>query len=76
MREWLGGMVAGHVVESDRSGTKFWLPEERYKTLSTKDPSPLLFLRMLFGLSHELDAVFDCFKLDGPRGTRQGGHKT
>lgn len=66
VREWLGGMVAGRVVETDPARGTYWLPAEHAELLTDAGPANLAiyaqFISMLGGVE---DEVVRCFREGG-----------
>lgn len=66
MREWLGGMVAGRVIETDPAAGTYWLPAEHAELLTDAGPANLAvyaqFISMLGGVE---DDVVRCFREGG-----------
>lgn len=63
VREWLGGMVAGGVVETNPAHATYWLPADRAELLTDAGPANLAvyaqFVAMLGGVE---DDVVHCFR--------------
>ncbi|KAH7711333.1 protein R08E5.3 [Aphelenchoides avenae] len=67
--EWLRCMTCGEIVESDESGTKFWIPEERLETLTGTIPSlPVATTKMNVCFSGAFKQMLRVFSNDGPLG--------
>ncbi|KAH7699981.1 Protein R08E5.3, partial [Aphelenchoides avenae] len=67
--EWLRCMTCGEIVESDESGTKFWIPEERLETLTGTIPSlPVATTKMNIGFTGTFKQMLRVFSNDGPLG--------
>ncbi|MGJ7461501.1 class I SAM-dependent methyltransferase [Halomonas sp. MA07-2] len=66
VREWLGGMVAGRVVDTAPSNRTYWLPAEHAELLTDAGPANLAvyaqFIAMLGGVE---DDVVRCFREGG-----------
>ncbi|XP_071946839.1 S-adenosylmethionine-dependent methyltransferase Rv2258c-like [Antedon mediterranea] len=70
IREWLGAMVTGQIVESNETSTRFLLPPHRAAFLRTGgfgEEMTLLAAALPMQCS-VFDKVLNCFKEDGPRG--------
>ncbi len=70
VREWLGLMVVGHVVEVDIEGHQFFLPRHRRPILTGQSKLSLvgMFTGILYASVKVTPELIDCFKTDGPRG--------
>ncbi|MFY0990577.1 class I SAM-dependent methyltransferase [Halomonas sp. C05BenzN] len=66
VREWLGGMVAAEVVETEPETATYWLPDERAELLTDAGPANLAiysqFISLLGGVE---DDVVRCFREGG-----------
>jgi len=66
VREWLGVMVAGRVIETDPAAGTYWLPAEHAALLTDAGPANLAvyaqFISMLGGVE---DDVVRCFREGG-----------
>ena len=68
MREWLGMMCTGNIIDLDESGHKYFLPGHRRGVLT--DPGSLgVFSWMMPIMASVEDKLVECFKLDGPPGS-------
>jgi 2-polyprenyl-3-methyl-5-hydroxy-6-metoxy-1,4-benzoquinol methylase len=67
VREWLGAMVTGRVVELDPDTKKFFLPSEHaaFLTRAAKADNMAAFSQYIAALGSVEDAVLDCFKKGG-----------
>ena len=70
VREWLGAMVTGRIVDATEDG-KFFLPPHRSLFLQTPGLGlELLILACALPMQSKVfDKVRNCFDKDGPRGT-------
>ncbi|XP_033123835.1 uncharacterized protein LOC117122394 [Anneissia japonica] len=70
IREWLGAMVTGQIVEVDETSTRFSLPPHRAAFLRTGGfgEEMTLLAAALPMQCKVFDKVLKCFKKDGPRG--------
>uniref|UniRef100_A0A5S6Q2E3 Methyltransferase domain-containing protein n=1 Tax=Trichuris muris TaxID=70415 RepID=A0A5S6Q2E3_TRIMR len=76
VREWLGAMVCGGIVECDRSGTRYWLPHWRRGLLRSDTKEGVLAVaNMLPLLSCSMDKILQCFEPTGPKGTSYSEYK-
>jgi ubiquinone/menaquinone biosynthesis C-methylase UbiE len=66
VREWLGGMVAAEVIETDPETITYWLPDERAELLTDRGAVNLAvyaqFIPLLGGVE---DEVVRCFREGG-----------
>ncbi|CDW55436.1 Methyltransf 31 domain containing protein [Trichuris trichiura] len=75
VREWLGAMVCGGIVECDSSGTKYWLPYWRRGLLRSDTKEGILpMINMISVLSPLTEKILECFQSDGPKGKRKNLH--
>ncbi len=67
VREWLGAMTAGRIIEYDASAKTYWLPAEHALcTTSAAGPDNLAFFTQYVSLFASVeDAVLDCFRQGG-----------
>jgi SAM-dependent methyltransferase len=67
VREWLGAMVAGRIVERDPGAGTHWLPAEHAHWLSRQNPTAnmAVFAQYLPGLGAVEDQVLACFRGGG-----------
>lgn len=67
VREWLGGMVAGRIVERDPERGTHVLPPEHAHWLSRQNPTAnmAVFAQYLSVLGGVEDKILDCFKAGG-----------
>ncbi|MCE8015552.1 methyltransferase domain-containing protein [Halomonas sp. MCCC 1A17488] len=66
VREWLGGMVASGVVETDPSIGTYWLPQEHALLLTDKGPANLaVYSQFIAILGSVEDDVVRCFREGG-----------
>ncbi|WP_163560020.1 class I SAM-dependent methyltransferase [Halomonas sp. NO4] len=66
VREWLGGMVAAEVVETDPQAATYWLPDERAELLTNKGPVNLaVYAQFIPLLGSVEDDVVRCFREGG-----------
>lgn len=67
VREWLGAMVTGGIVEMDSATTRFWLPEEHSAWLTRAAGANNMALGMQFVgvLGGVEDDVVECFRNGG-----------
>uniref|UniRef100_A0A5S6QW72 Methyltranfer_dom domain-containing protein n=1 Tax=Trichuris muris TaxID=70415 RepID=A0A5S6QW72_TRIMR len=76
VREWLGAMVCGGIVECDKTGTKYWLPHWRRSLLHSDTKEIFLPLtNMLPYLSPLMERILECFQPTGPKGTSYSEYK-
>jgi len=67
VREWLGAMLTGGVVECDEEGERFWLPPEHAAWL-TRQATPdnvAVFAQYVGQFGVVEDQIVDCFKHGG-----------
>ncbi|WP_148254793.1 class I SAM-dependent methyltransferase [Aidingimonas lacisalsi] len=66
VREWLGGMVAGNVIETDPETATYWLPDERAELLTDTGPVNLaVYAQFIALLGSVEDDVVRCFREGG-----------
>ncbi len=67
VREWLGAMLTGRIVECDKEGERFWLPPEHAAWLTRKaTPDNVAVFAQYVGQFGEVeDRIVDCFKNGG-----------
>ncbi len=67
VREWLGAMVTGRVVEIDREGVKYFLPAEHaaFLTRQAGADNIAVFAQYIALLGRVEDDIIDCFKHGG-----------
>jgi len=67
VREWLGGMVVGRIVERDPATGEHRLPPEHAHWLSRKSPTAnmAVFAQYLPTLAQVEDQILDCFRNGG-----------
>lgn len=66
VREWLGGMVAAEVVETDPESATYWLPDERAELLTDRGAVNLaVYAQFIPLLGHVEDDVVRCFREGG-----------
>ncbi|PMR68512.1 class I SAM-dependent methyltransferase [Halomonas heilongjiangensis] len=66
VREWLGGMVAAEVVETDPESASYWLPDERAELLTDRGPVNLaVYAQFIPLLGNVEDDVVRCFHEGG-----------
>lgn len=70
VREWMGAMVTGMIVNATEDGNKFFLPPHRSLFLNTPGLGlELLILASALPMQSQVfNKVKDCFQKDGPRG--------
>ncbi len=67
VREWLGAMFTGGIVECDENGERFWLPPEHAAWL-TREASPdniAVFAQYVAQSGAVEDQIIDCFRNGG-----------
>lgn len=67
VREWLGSMVVGRIVEYDRQTTTYWLPKEHAVSV-TRDAGPdnvAFFSQYVALLGTVEEGIVDCFRNGG-----------
>ena len=67
VREWLGAMLTGGIVECDADGTRFWLPPEHAMWL-TRQATPdniAVFAQYISQFGMVEDEIIDCFRNGG-----------
>ncbi|KFD64740.1 hypothetical protein M514_23063 [Trichuris suis] len=75
VREWLGAMVCGGIVECNSSGTKYWLPHWRRGLLRSDTKEALVpVTNMLTVLSPLMQRILECFQPNGPKGKQKNLH--
>lgn len=67
VREWLKAVLVAKVIESDSTGTKFYLPKGRGKGLL--GPWNSVFFNFYPSLAGVYGEIVDCFNPTGPSGT-------
>lgn len=66
VREWLGGMVAAEVVETDSATASYWLPDERAALLTDRGEANLaVYAQFMPLLGSVEDDVLRCFREGG-----------
>ncbi|MGF1485438.1 MAG: class I SAM-dependent methyltransferase [Opitutales bacterium] len=67
VREWLGAMVAGDIVEHDAEALTYTLPPEHANVLSRHNPSDnmAIFTQYVSVLGSVEDRIVDCFRQGG-----------
>jgi 2-polyprenyl-3-methyl-5-hydroxy-6-metoxy-1,4-benzoquinol methylase len=67
VREWLGAMVTGRVIEADPEGRKFSLPEEHgaFLTRDAGADNLAVFAQYIAVLGSVEDAIVECFRSGG-----------
>ncbi|HMB71444.1 MAG TPA: transcriptional regulator, partial [bacterium] len=67
VREWLGAMTTGRIVETDRSGTLFHLPVEHASSLTRAAAADnmAVFTQYLAVLGGVEDEIVECFRKGG-----------
>ncbi|WP_275288312.1 class I SAM-dependent methyltransferase [Halomonas elongata] len=66
VREWLGGMVAAEVVETDPGTARYWLPDERAALLTDRGEANLaVYAQFMPLLGSVEDDVVRCFHEGG-----------
>lgn len=67
VREWLGAMVSGRVVEVDSEGTRYYLPAEHaaFLTRQAGADNIAVFAQYISLLGRVEDDIIDCFKNGG-----------
>ncbi|MFM9271080.1 class I SAM-dependent methyltransferase [Halomonas elongata] len=66
VREWLGGMVAAEVVETDPATASYWLPDERAALLTDRGEANLaVYAQFMPLLGSVEDDVLRCFREGG-----------
>ena len=66
VREWLGGMVASGVVETDPQAATYWLPDPHAQLLTDKGPANLaVYSQFIAILGSVEDNVVRCFREGG-----------
>ncbi|XP_070557385.1 S-adenosylmethionine-dependent methyltransferase Rv2258c-like [Ptychodera flava] len=70
VREWLGAMVTGGIVEVDSEKDTYYLPPHRHNALCTQGGTGTLSV-LCEGIPTAIEAykeIVDCFKKEGPAG--------
>ena len=64
VREWLGALVTGSVVEVDPSGSRFWLPPEHAASLTRAAAADNMsvFTQYIAILGYVENEIVECFK--------------
>ncbi|SDI81551.1 class I SAM-dependent methyltransferase [Billgrantia gudaonensis] len=66
VREWLGGMVAAEIVETDPQSATYWLPDERAELLTDRGTANLaVYAQFIPLLGSVEDDVLRCFREGG-----------
>lgn len=67
VREWLGGMTTGRVVEYDPGTDSYWLPASRARVLTrAAGPDNLALVALFFPLLAEVEQkIIECFRAGG-----------
>lgn len=67
VREWLGGMVTGRVVEYDPADASYWLPAQRARVLTrAAGPDNLALVALFVPLLAEVEQkIIECFRAGG-----------
>nr|WP_246389931.1 hypothetical protein [Halomonas cerina] len=66
VREWLGGMVAAEVIETDSATATYWLPDEHAALLTDQGPANLaIYAQFIPLLGSVEDDVVHCFREGG-----------
>ena len=68
MKEWLGTVVAGGIVDADPAGEKFFIPPHRRAALTQETPGSCNFSCHAYGvvtMAKQFDNVLKMMKLDG-----------
>ncbi|KAL5016420.1 hypothetical protein ScPMuIL_006009 [Solemya velum] len=65
VKEWLGAMVVGKMIEVDSESRLYYIPE-KYRTRLTRKDMPLF--SMMASVASYRNEVKSCFKKDGPSG--------
>lgn len=66
VREWLGGMVAAELVETDPADATYWLPDERAALLTDRGEANLaVYAQFIPLLGSVEDEVVRCFREGG-----------
>ncbi|TFH87202.1 class I SAM-dependent methyltransferase [Billgrantia azerbaijanica] len=66
VREWLGGLVAGGVIETDPATATYWLPDAHAELLTDKGPANLaIYAQFIAMLGSVEDDVVRCFHEGG-----------
>jgi len=67
VREWLGAMTVGRIVETDRSGTLFHLPDAHASSLTraSAGDNMAVFAQYLSVLGGVEDEIVECFRKGG-----------
>ncbi|GGX87768.1 transcriptional regulator [Litchfieldella qijiaojingensis] len=66
VREWLGGMVVGGIVEIDPDSQRYWLPDAHASLLTDSGPFNLAVYSQFFGLLGAVeDDIVHCFREGG-----------
>ncbi|XP_022103033.1 uncharacterized protein LOC110985896 [Acanthaster planci] len=68
VREWLGAMVVGRIVDVDPTENTYYVPPERRPFLVDGPMNVVAFSRLIPMLCEAYDDVADCFRRDGPAG--------
>lgn len=68
VREWLGAMVCGNLVDVEESGREYWISEVKAPLLRHGANSPLGFGSFLNAFAKAADMIEGCFDPKGPRG--------
>lgn len=68
VREWLGAMVVGSIVEMDPETKEYHIPERRKPFLKKGPYNIVAFSGLVPLLSQAYNQVSDCFKENGPEG--------
>uniref|UniRef100_A0A915JTB1 S-adenosylmethionine-dependent methyltransferase Rv2258c-like winged HTH domain-containing protein n=1 Tax=Romanomermis culicivorax TaxID=13658 RepID=A0A915JTB1_ROMCU len=74
VREWLNIMVVADLVETNENGDLFWIDDQRRRVFAKDSPIMLRasFLTMIIDVK---DKIKNCFKLDGPIGTKYSDYE-
>jgi SAM-dependent methyltransferase len=67
VREWLGGMVTGRIVEYDPSSAKYRLPADRaaYLTTNAGTDNMAVFMQYIALMGNVEDKIVECFRKGG-----------
>lgn len=66
--EWLSAMVCGDIIETDKEGKKFWIPDYKRGIISG-EKDPIFVINMLVPMiGTKFEDLAKVFKKDGPQG--------
>ncbi|XP_002742187.3 S-adenosylmethionine-dependent methyltransferase Rv2258c-like [Saccoglossus kowalevskii] len=66
VREWLGAMVTGRIIDVNPTNDTYYLQPHRAETLC--NPSTMIFSEAIPALCEVYSDILECMKTDGPRG--------